>query len=128
MPPLKKREIKRAVKEGGVLLIGCGAPEGALADAIDAQLKAHPNVTLTVLILPTQKAESTDADEVWVLARYGFQGMLALIRRISWRRFDLVCQPWISGKGAVPWLKFFILPRPAWHYDKISASHQVTSH
>lgn len=106
---------KRLIKEpGGIWLIGCGAPERTLVDAIKAQHQAFPDTSLTILIAPTQKAEAATADEIWVLDRYGLQGVLALIRRASWRRFHLVLQPWMTGDGAVPWLRFFIWPRPNW--------------
>ncbi|MDD9798381.1 MAG: hypothetical protein OXT03_04670 [Alphaproteobacteria bacterium] len=141
--------MRRILHEsGGIWLIGCGAPQGALNETLRAlqtkyqnnsvlnnsiqnnsiqnnsvpnssmlnnsiQNNFMPNNSVTVLIYPSQQKEASLADEVWVLGRGGFTGLLALIRRAAWRHFDIVIEPW---KQAVPWLKYLIWPRPKWQY------------
>ena len=50
------------------------------------------------------------ADEVWIYAPLGLRGFMALMRRISWRRFDGVVQPMAQPY----WLKYLVWPRPPW--------------
>ncbi len=112
MPKPAKRKIR---EPGGILLIGCGAPEACLRVAIEAQYDKSDS--LTVLILPHQSAEAVRADEIWYWQRLGFKGFLALIRRISWRRFDKIINPFPPHYG---FLRFFIWPRPVWINEKPS--------
>lgn len=95
---------------GGVLLIGVGLD----AEALDAALAAHYDAadSLTVLIDMDQQGRSLMADEVWVYGPLGLRGMLALIRRIAWRRFAAVIQP---TSKRLAYLRFFVWPRPPWH-------------
>lgn len=95
---------------GGCLLVGLGAPRGALAEAI---ARRRDDVSLTVLISPAQQGEAHDADEIWVCTRLGPVGFIALIRRISWRRFERVDQ---LHPGTFGWLKYCVWPRPPWFY------------
>lgn len=100
-------------ESGGIWLIGCGAPQGALGEMLRALQTKYQNNSITVLIYPSQQKETDLADEVWVLDRFGFTGLLALIRRAAWRHFDIVIEPW---KQAIPCLKYLIWPRPKWQY------------
>ncbi len=95
---------------GGVLLITMGLSLPEARAAIEQYYAAASSLTL--LIDPRQTALSDLADEVWVYGPLGAAGFLALIRRISWRHFDMVLQP---SCEALPWLRFFIWPRPPWH-------------
>ena len=102
--------LRQVSEPGGRLLVGLGAPSGALANAIG---RHRDDVSLTVLISPAQQDEATGADEIWVFTRLGPIGFLALIRRISWRRFERVDQ---FRTGAFGWLKYCVWPRPPWFY------------
>ena len=102
--------MRRVSEPGGRLLVGLGAPGGALANAIG---RHRDDASLTVLISPGQQDEATGADEIWVFTRLGPIGFLALIRRISWRRFERVDQ---FRTGACGWLKYCVWPRPPWFY------------
>ena len=102
--------MRQVSEPGGRLLVGLGAPGGALANAIG---RRRDDVSLTVLISPGQQDEATGADEIWVFTRLGPIGFLALIRRISWRRFERVDQ---FRTGAFGWLKYCVWPRPPWFY------------
>ncbi len=102
--------MRQVSEPGGRLLIGLGAPSRALANAIGRHRGA---VSLTVLISPAQQDEAAGADEIWVFTRLGPIGFLALIRRISWRRFERVDQ---FRTGAFGWLKYCVWPRPPWFY------------
>ena len=102
--------MRQVSEPGGRLLVGLGAPGGALANAIG---RHRDDVSLTVLISPAQQEEATGADEIWVFTRLGPIGFLALIRRISWRRFERVDQ---FRVGAFVWLKYCVWPRPPWFY------------
>ena len=102
--------MRQVSEPGGRLLVGLGAPGGALANAIG---RHRDDVSLTVLISPAQQDEATGADEIWVFTRLGPIGFLALIRRISWRRFERVDQ---FRTGAFGWLKYCVWPRPPWFY------------
>ncbi len=100
---------RRVSEPGGVLLITLGMNLDEARAAIDHH---YPTASsLTLLVGPQQTALSALADEVWVYGPLGAAGFLALIRRISWRHFDVVLQP--SSK-VLPWLRFFIWPRPPW--------------
>lgn len=102
--------MSRAIIEpGGALLIGVGLSDEALVAWADT-LYAHVG-SLTVLIGSTQQGLGLAADEKWVYGPLGLRGALALIRRVSWRHFDLVYQP--SG-SCLPHLRHFIWPRPQW--------------
>lgn len=100
---------KRAIKEpGGVLLIGLGMSAEALAAAIKT---LYPDaVSLTVLADEANRTIAGRADEVWIYAPLGLRGFMALMRRISWRRFDRVVQPEAQPR----WLKYLVWPRPPW--------------
>ena len=102
--------MRQVSEPGGRLLVGLGAPGGALANAIG---RRRDDVSLTVLISPVQQDEATGADEIWVFTRLGPIGFLALIRRISWRRFERVDQ---FRTGEFGWLKYCVWPRPPWFY------------
>ena len=102
--------VRRVSEPGGRLLVGLGAARGALAEAI---VRHRDDVSLTVLISPAQQDEAHEADEVWVFTRLGPIGFLALIRRISWRRFERVEQ---LRTGSFGWLKYCVWPRPPWFY------------
>ena len=102
--------MRQVSEPGGCLLIGLGAPSGALANAIG---RHRDDASLTVLISPGQQDEATGADEIWVFTRLGPIGFLALIRRISWRRFERVDQFRVR---AFVWLKYCVWPRPPWFY------------
>ena len=103
-------KAKRQVKEpGGILLIGVGM---ALADLDNALAQIYDKVSsVTVLVDVAQQKHKLKADEVWVYGALGLRGAMALIRRMSWRRFDTVYQP---QKQYLPYLRFFIWPRPPW--------------
>ena len=100
--------VRRVSEPGGRLLVGLGAPRGSVAEAI---LARRTDVSLTVLISPAQQDEAVGADEIWVCARLGPIGFFALIRRISWRRFERVDQ---FTTGSISWLKYCVWPRPPW--------------
>ena len=102
--------MRQVSEPGGRLLVGLGAPGGSVANAIG---RHRDDVSLTVLISPGQQDEATGADEIWVFTRLGLIGFLALIRRISWRRFERVDQ---FRTGAFGWLKYCVWPRPPWFY------------
>ena len=103
---------KRPIKEpGGVLLIGLGMSAAALAEAIEA---LYPDaVSLTVLADEANRKIAASADEVWIYAPLGLRGFMALMRRISWRRFEVVVQP----QSTPHWLKYLVWPRPRWQQD-----------
>jgi hypothetical protein len=48
-----------------------------------------------------------------VCTRLGPIGFFALIRRISWRRFERVDQ---FTTSSFSWLKYCVWPRPPWFY------------
>ena len=100
---------KRPIKEpGGALLIGLGMSAEALAEAIEA---LYPDaVSLTVLADEANRKIAARADEVWIYAPLGLRGFMALMRRISWRRFEAVVQP----QPTPSWLKYLVWPRPNW--------------
>ncbi|MCH1542842.1 MAG: hypothetical protein L7U45_07315 [Alphaproteobacteria bacterium] len=100
---------KRPIKEpGGALLIGLGMSAEALAEAIEM---LYPEAgSLTVLADEANHSGAARADEVWVYAPLGLRGFMALMRRISWRRFDGVVQPHAQPR----WLKYLVWPRPPW--------------
>lgn len=102
--------MKRRVvcEPGGVLIIGCGLVAGELADK--TQHFYDQAASLTVLIDAAQQKSSFMADEVWCLDRLGLRGFFALIRRISWRRFDVIID--VSPQG-MKWLTRLIWPRPS---------------
>lgn len=108
--PRKKRPI---VEPGGALLVALGLSEAELVDAI-ARLYFTAS-SLTVLADSENQAAAHQADEVWVYAPLGLRGFMALIRRISWRRFEAVYQP----KPQPRWLKFLVWPRPFWQTDLV---------
>ena len=99
--------MRQVSEPGGRLLVGLGAPGGALANAIG---RHRDDVSLTVLISPGQQDEATGADEIWVFTRLGPIGFLALIRRISWRRFERVDQ---FRTGAFRMAEILCLAAPA---------------
>lgn len=101
---------RRPVREpGGVLLIGCGLTAEDLVAAAQALYPAAGS--LSILVASDQQNLPFPADEVWVFDRLGLRGFLALMRRISWRRFDLVVHPPAAHHG---WLRWLIWPRPRW--------------
>ena len=102
--------MRQVSEPGGRLLVGLGAPGGAVAHTI---CRHRDDMSLTVLISPAQQDEAIGADEIWVFTRLGPIGFLALIRRISWRRFERVDQ---FRTGAFGWLKYCVWPRPQWFY------------
>ena len=102
--------VRRVSEPGGRLLVGLGARRGSVAEAI---LARRTDVSLTVLISPAQQDEAVGADEIWVCARLGPIGFFALIRRISWRRFERVDQ---FTTSSFSWLKYCVWPRPPWFY------------
>lgn len=101
---------KRPIKEpGGILLVALGMSAQEIEEAIAALYPISSSLT----VLAAQHNDVLrKADEVWVYAPLGLRGFLALIRRISWRRFDGVYQP----RKTPLWLKYLIWPRPLWHY------------
>lgn len=103
------RRAKRPIKEpGGVLLIGLGMSALALSEAIEM---LYPQAaSLTVLADEANRRSAAAADEVWIYAPLGLRGFMALMRRISWRRFDGVVQPMAQPY----WLKYLVWPRPPW--------------
>lgn len=106
------RREKRPIKEpGGILLVGLGMDEAALRAAVTA---LYPDAgSLTVLADGDNCRAAQNADELWVYAPLGLRGFIALMRRISWRRFDAVYQPHARPR----WLKFLVRPRPVWRKD-----------
>jgi len=100
---------------GGIWMIVMGLPT-AQVEAVLAQVRQqNPNQSITMLIDPQQKAAVTAVDEVWVFDRLGPSGLLALLRRASWRHFEQVYQfrdP--VGKVRHGWLKWLVWPRPNW--------------
>lgn len=106
------RAARRAVKEpGGLLLIGLGLSQDELRDMI-ARLYPQSS-SLTVLVAGHAVNAAAQADEIWVYAPLGLRGFMALIRRISWRRFEAVYQP--AEKPV--WLKYLVWPRPLWRQN-----------
>ena len=108
------RRARRIVQEpGGLLLIGLGLGDDALQAAIQT-LYARSS-SLTVLVSQVQAKHAArivaEADEIWVYAPLGLRGFIALMRRISWRRFEAVYQPMRRPF----WLKYLVWPRPPWH-------------
>ena len=110
---------KARAEFGGILLIACGVPQGSLSTVLGRLEQTAPATPITVLAYPAQAEELADAGistgDIWWLSRSGPQGFLALIRRISWHRFDIVYHPRSEGLG---WLKYFIWPQPLWHRGK----------
>ena len=90
------------------MLIGLGMSAAALAEAIET---LYPDaVSLTVLADEANRKIAARADEVWIYAPLGLRGFMALMRRISWRRFEAVVQP----QPTPSWLKYLVWPRPNW--------------
>ncbi|MGC6471345.1 MAG: hypothetical protein ACON4W_00530 [Parvibaculales bacterium] len=111
----KSPTLRRLAEPGGVWLIVLGLPEKTVAELVATAHKIHPNSSVTVLIEPQQKNAVAAADDVWVFNRLGPAGLLALLRRASWRHFDQVYQfVDLSGTLHHAWLKWFVWPRPAW--------------
>ena len=103
-----KNTMKRAVVEpGGVLLIAMGLSARKLA-AFSAHYYPQAPSSLTILIEADQQGMAFQSDEIWVFGA-GIGNFLALIRRISWRRFDLIICPHAAKNG---WLWHFVWPRP----------------
>lgn len=101
---MRRRQV---LEPGGVLLVGIGLTEPELARLTAEMYPTYPS--LTVLVSAAQQSHGFDADEIWVIDRLGLRGFLALIRRISWRHFDLVID---ATAGQAWWLKYLIWPRP----------------
>ena len=130
-----------AVREiGEIGKSGKSGEADELAAAIAALYGRHS--TLSILIMPAQQEALTAAsaaiaadalDEIWVMPQ-GVRGFLALIRRISWRRFEAVYQPCITGAtGAaggtqarlrlVGLVLFYLTrPRPTWYRGALHGS------
>ena len=102
--------MTRAIVEpGGVLVVGVGLARSQLAALLSSLYPQHSSLTL--LLDGAQQNDGWQADEIWVYGPLGLRGAMALIRRISWRRFDLVVQPEEARLGG---LKYFVWPRPDW--------------
>lgn len=103
--------MSRPVAEpGGILLVGVGLSAAQLQLWMAALHAEGPS--LTVLVGPDEQLlAQAAADEVWVYGPLGLRGMMALLRRLAWRRFQTVYQPSSAG---LAWLRFFVVPRPAW--------------
>ena len=112
--PLQSQNRRQVLEPGGVLLVTVGLDDDQARNA--AQTLYQEAGSLTLLIDPRQTSLAKWADEVWVYGPLGAAGFLALIRRISWRHFDGVFQP---PSKDLPWLRFFIWPRPTWHRTQI---------
>jgi hypothetical protein len=97
-----------AYEKGGELLIIAGCPDQSWQT-----LFAGQNRFLTVLVRSDQQKYFSDLPsvELWSVSRLGLRGFLALIRRISWRRFDRVVDPWPESFG---FLRYWVWPRPNW--------------
>lgn len=107
---------------GGVLVILLDLPDTEIDATLGRFLDNADINSLTVLALPRQKNHLALADEVWWLERLGPLGLIALLRRISWRRFDAVYQPFeTASRNGYSWLRLFVLPRPKWHYTSYPA-------
>lgn len=122
--PLAHNQSARYVPQepGGILLI--------LLDLSDLEIKATLSrfaedteiKSVTVLAHPRQKNHLLQVNEVWWLDRLGPLGLIAMLRRISWRRFEAVYQPrQAGGKSGYAWIKFFVLPRPKWFFTAYPA-------
>lgn len=98
------------IEPGGVLLLGVGVSGEDLARLSVAAYRQAPS--LTVLIGAAQQADEFSADEIWVIDRLGPRGLLALIRRISWRHFEFILD---ATEGQLWWLKYLIWPRPTYY-------------
>ena len=108
----KVTQDKRPIQEpGGFLLIGLGMDRADLEKAIACLIPLSSS--LTVLVDGPAAHAARAADEIWVYGPLGLRGFMALMRRISWRRFEAVYQP----RPAPKWLKFLVWPRPDWHGD-----------
>lgn len=94
-----------------MLLVGLGLSQEELRDMI-ARLYPQSS-SLTVLVAGHAVDAAAQADEIWVYAPLGLRGFMALIRRISWRRFEAVYQP--AEKPV--WLKYLVWPRPLWRQN-----------
>lgn len=106
---------RRLREPGGIWLIVLGLPNSRVEELIRTACDMNPDNSVTVLIDPSQKSVIHAADEVWVFHKLGFAGLLALLRRASWRHFDRVYQFKNHG-GTVhhSWLKWLVWPRPEW--------------
>ena len=109
-----KRRIPK--EPGGVLVILLDLPDAEIEATLTRFLDDANINSVTVLALPRQKNHVALADEVWWLERLGLLGLIAMLRRISWRRFEAVYQPHqAASRSGYSWLRFFVLPRPIWH-------------
>ncbi len=109
-----KRRIPK--EPGGVLVILLDLPDTEIESTITRFLDDANINSVTVLAFPRQKNHVALADEVWWLERLGPFGLIAMLRRISWRRFEAVYQPHqAANRSGYSWLRFFVLPRPMWH-------------
>ncbi|MGC6511780.1 MAG: hypothetical protein ACON4J_03310 [Parvibaculales bacterium] len=111
----KSESPRRLAEPGGIWLIVLGLPNDRVEELIRGVRGRFTDISITVLIEPQQKSAATAADEVWVFNRLGPAGLLALLRRASWRHFDRVYHfPDLSGTRRHAWLKWLIWPRPDW--------------
>lgn len=117
---LDKRRIPQ--EPGGILVILLDLPDTEIDATLGRFLDNADINSVTVLALPRQKNYLDLADEVWWLERLGPLGLIAMFRRIAWRRFEAVYQPrQAASKSGYSWLRLFVLPRPKWHYTSYPA-------
>ena len=117
---LDKRRIPQ--EPGGILVILLDLPDTEIDATLGRFLDNADINSVTVLALPRQKNYLDLADEVWWLERLGPLGLIAMLRRISWRWFDAVYQPYeTASRNGYSWLRLFVLPRPKWHYTSYPA-------
>ncbi len=103
---------RRILKEpGGVLVLLLDLPDTEIESTITRFLDDANINSVTVLALPRQKNHVALADEVWWLERLGPFGLIAMLRRISWRRFEAVYQPHqAANRSGYSWLRFSFCP------------------
>ncbi len=111
-----KSHSRRLKERGGLWLIVLGLSEISLKELLIAMRGQHPDQSITVLVDGGQNVDGVDADEIWVFDRMGMAGLLAMLRRASWRHFDRVYHCAYQGsKPRCIWLKWLIWPRPDWY-------------
>ena len=101
--------MRQVSEPGGRLLVGLGAPGGALAEAVGRH-RDMPRSRFSSA--PPSKARQPERMK-YGCSRGLAHRLFALIRRISWRRFERVDQ---FRTGAFGWLKYCVWPRPPWFY------------
>lgn len=98
-------------ERGGTLLVLVGCPDHEWEQVEALLSRRTQNITVLARADQQKTIMRYPSVECWVIDRLGLRGFLALIRRISWRRFDRVIDPWPQAFG---FLRYWVWPRPHW--------------